>query len=283
MRRGTASAQGSRRRTKSIATGRGEDENEVEEPRRGLVLAVLTLIASHAGTGAGATIRTVSTAADQAAAGALRSGRSGLQDLQGKILRIPPDVLASLPDRMGLPEPGEAGRRKVVPRAQNSVPPRARKPTPMRQRRRRKAISRLVPRPSLPALPRRPSVSPFEQLGPEGDKPANPASPAARSEAAGAIVDKPPADAPNAPRAGRTRPSSPPVGEAGPELSAPEQPARLGGATHQSLRACRRGRHPRRRRTSAEHSSQRHPPTRWNNAAGCTLRHPARSDRHHER
>jgi hypothetical protein len=91
----------------------------------------------------------------------------------------------------------------------------------------------VVPRPSLPTPPGGRQVSPFEQLGPEGDKPANPPAPRQDQKPPADIFDspdKPPADAPNAPRAGRTRPASPPVGDPGPELSAPEQPARLGGA-----------------------------------------------------
>ncbi len=86
--------------------------------RRGLVLAVLTLIVRHAGAGASATVRAVSAGADQAAARTVRSGRSGLQDLQGKVLRISPALLAAVPRGLGLPEPREAGRRKVVPRTE---------------------------------------------------------------------------------------------------------------------------------------------------------------------
>jgi len=89
----------------------------------------------------------------------------------------------------------------------------------------------VVPRPASPALPGGGrQVSPFEQLGPEGDKPANPPAPRQESKPADVFddPDKPPAGAPNAPRAGRTRPASPPIGEGGPELSAPEQPARIG-------------------------------------------------------
>ncbi len=85
-----------------------------------------------------------------------------------------------------------------------------------------------VPRPALPTPPSG-RQSPFETLTtPEGEKPANP--PAPRQDEKPPVDPFAPPDNPNAPRAGRTRPASPPVGDAGPELSAPEQPARLGSA-----------------------------------------------------
>ncbi len=78
----------------------------------------------------------------------------------------------------------------------------------------------------------------FDTPGTNDDMPAGPADPApAPRERPKAVSpfdldkpDKPPTGAPDAPRADRTRPSNQPIDEGGPELSAPDQPIRLGGA-----------------------------------------------------
>jgi hypothetical protein len=87
-------------------------------------------------------------------------------------------------------------------------------------------------RPEIPDLPGG-GRSPFEQpVPPGGDKPANPAAPRPGTSPfdlpAGAPANNPGA-APAAPRSGRVQPARPLTGEGSPELSAPEQPARLEG------------------------------------------------------
>lgn len=88
----------------------------------------------------------------------------------------------------------------------------------------------------VPALPGG-GRSPFEQPSPNGDRPANPAAPRQERPPVSPFDEpaNPPAAAPNSPRAGQSRPSNPALGEGGPELRAPEQPARLGGARTSSL------------------------------------------------
>ena len=92
--------------------------------------------------------------------------------------------------------------------------------------------------PNIPDLPR--ERSPFDTPEPPGgNRPANPAAPRQEQREPASPFDTPgtnppgnPAGAPAAaPRTGRAQPASPLGGEASPELSAPEQPARLEG-TH---------------------------------------------------
>jgi hypothetical protein len=80
--------------------------------------------------------------------------------------------------------------------------------------------------PEIPALPgggRSPFDPPVNPTAPRSGQP--PASPFDVQPNA-----NPPAAAPNGPRAGLPRPSSPAAGEGAPELSAPDQPIRNGGA-----------------------------------------------------
>jgi hypothetical protein len=92
-----------------------------------------------------------------------------------------------------------------------------------------------IQRPDVPPLPPA-GRSPFEQPSPT-DRPANPATPRQGRQPLSPFEEpaNPPAAAPNAPRAGRSGPSNPAIGEAGPELRAPEQPARPGGAQTSSI------------------------------------------------
>jgi hypothetical protein len=87
-------------------------------------------------------------------------------------------------------------------------------------------------RPELPPLPAG-ARSPFDQpVPPGGDRPANPATPR-QGESPFNAPAAPPANNPGAastaPRPGRAQPASPLTGEGTPELTAPEQPARLEG------------------------------------------------------
>jgi hypothetical protein len=85
-------------------------------------------------------------------------------------------------------------------------------------------------RPEVPALPGG-GRSPFEQPAPAGG-PANPAAPR-EGQRPQSPFDEPaaaPAATPNGPRAGRSRPPHPMIGEGGPDLRAPEQPAAPAGA-----------------------------------------------------
>jgi hypothetical protein len=89
----------------------------------------------------------------------------------------------------------------------------------------------------VPALPGG-GRSPFEQPSPNGDRPANPAAPRnepRRPASPFDTPDNPPAAAPDGPRAGRARSSLPAIAERAPELRAPEQPVRMGGARTTSI------------------------------------------------
>jgi hypothetical protein len=92
------------------------------------------------------------------------------------------------------------------------------------------------PRLEVPALPGG-GRSPFDPPLPNADRPANPAAPREERKSVSPFDEpaNPPVAAPNAPQARRPRPSNPAIGEGGPELRAPQQPATLGGAGTSSL------------------------------------------------
>jgi hypothetical protein len=93
-----------------------------------------------------------------------------------------------------------------------------------------------ITRPDRPVVPPR-GRSPFDTPEPNGAMPAAPGEPAApprerprQSPFDLDKPDKPPTAAPDAPQANGNRPSNQPGEDRGPELSAPDQPIRLGGA-----------------------------------------------------
>ena len=72
---------------------------------RGLVLAVLTLVVSLPELARAQQTGLFPTGTDPPAAGSVRPGRPDLQSLQASILRLSSDVLADLPERLGMPKP----------------------------------------------------------------------------------------------------------------------------------------------------------------------------------
>ena len=206
------------------ATGRGKDENELEESRPRTGSGRFDAGREHAGAGAGATVRAVSPGADQAAAGAVRPGRSDLQNLQAQVLRLSPAVLAAVPGGLGLPEPREARRREVVQENESSAHARTRQTAA-----RAKRCEGRDQDPGRPAhsalLPRWPFAVRTEP-GQPGARPGNPAAPRTGAEPSVPFELDTARQQPAPPRhrePGRSRPASSASGEGGPELSAPEQ------------------------------------------------------------
>ena len=81
---------------------------------RGLVLAVLTLVVSLPELARAQQTGLFPLAPIKQTAGAMRPGRSDLQNLQASVFRLSPDVLAAVPERLGLPEPRGARQGEIV-------------------------------------------------------------------------------------------------------------------------------------------------------------------------
>lgn len=102
----------------SPAAPRGEDAEAIMEAIEVAGVVGIRVGLARPVAGVSAAERPVPAASDQAAARSVPDGGPGLRALPATVLRIPPDLLAPVPGRLGLPLAGRAERRGGVPEAQ---------------------------------------------------------------------------------------------------------------------------------------------------------------------